>query len=65
MTAFSDFYESHEPPPSGGACSIVPAHCDGRQNGQQSGHIFHLRFFAVALAAAEAIQDGGVLWLPV
>jgi len=44
MTAFSDFYESHEPPPSGDAHSIVPAHCDGHQNGQQSGHIFHLRF---------------------
>ncbi len=44
MAAFSGFYESQEPPSSGNACGIVPAHCDGHQNGQQSGHILHLRF---------------------
>ena len=44
MAAFSDFYESHEPPPSGDACSIVPAHRNGHQNGQQSGHMLHLCF---------------------
>jgi len=43
MAAFSGFYESHKPP-SGDACGTVPAHHDGHQNGQQSGHILHLRF---------------------
>jgi len=41
MAAFSGFYESHEPPPSGDARGIVPPHHDGHQNGQQSGYIFH------------------------
>ena len=45
MVVFSGFYESHEPPPLGDARGIVPAHRDGHQNGQQSGHIFHLCFF--------------------
>jgi len=44
MAAFSGFYESHEAPPSGDARGIVPPHCDGHQNGQQSGYILHLRF---------------------
>jgi len=39
VAAFSGFYGSHEPPPSGNARGIVPAHCNGHQNGQQSGHI--------------------------
>jgi hypothetical protein len=41
MVAFSDFYESHGPPPSGDARGIVPAHRHrhGHRNGQQSGHI--------------------------
>ena len=39
MAAFSGFYESHEPPPSGNACGIVPTHRDGHRNGQQSGYI--------------------------
>ena len=43
MVAFSGFYESHEPPPSGDACGIVPAHCDGHRNSQQSGFILHRR----------------------
>ena len=42
MAAFSGFYESHEHSPSGDARGKVPAHCDGHQNGQQSGHILHL-----------------------
>ena len=25
MAAFSGFYESHKPPPSGNACGIIPA----------------------------------------
>jgi hypothetical protein len=37
------FYERHEPPPSGDARGIVPAHRDGHQNGQQSGYILHNR----------------------
>ncbi len=44
MAAFSGFYESHEPPPSGDARGIVPPHHDGHQNGQQSGYILHLCF---------------------
>ncbi len=44
MAAFSGFYESHEPPPSGNARGVVPAHRNGHRNGQQSGHILHLHF---------------------
>ena len=44
MAAFSGFYESHEPPPSGDARSIVLPHCDDHQNGQQSGYMLHRRF---------------------
>ena len=43
MAAFSGFYESHEPPPSGDARGIVPAHRDGHRNSQQSGFILHRR----------------------
>ena len=43
MEAFSGFYESHKPPPSGDARGIVPAHRDGHQNGQKSGYILHNR----------------------
>ena len=43
MVAFSGFYESHEPPPLGDVCGIVPPHHDGHQNGQQSGYILHNR----------------------
>ena len=38
---FSGFYESHEPPPSGDACGIVPPYHDGHRNGQQSGYMLH------------------------
>jgi hypothetical protein len=41
MVAFSGFYESHKPPPSGSVRGIVPPHRDGHQNGQQSGFMFH------------------------
>ena len=41
MAAFSGFYESHEPPPSGYVHGIVPPHHDGHQNGQKSGYMFH------------------------
>jgi hypothetical protein len=44
MVAFSDFYDSHEPSPLGDARGIVPPHCDGHRNGQESGNILHLRF---------------------
>ena len=33
MAAFSVFYKSQEPPPSGDARGIVPAHRDGHRNG--------------------------------
>ena len=41
MAAFSVFYESHEPPPSGDARGIVLLHRDGYQNGQKSGYMLH------------------------
>jgi len=43
MAAFSGFYESQKPPSLSDACGIVPVHCDGHQNGQQSGYILHNR----------------------
>ena len=42
MAAFSGFYESPGPPPSGDARGIVPPHHDGHWNGHQSGCILHL-----------------------
>ena len=44
FVAFRGFYEYHEPPPSSNACGIVPAHRNGHQNCQQSGHILYLHF---------------------
>ena len=44
MVAFSGFYESHEPPPSGDARGIIPSHRDGHQNGHQSEYILHRCF---------------------
>jgi hypothetical protein len=43
MVAFSGFYESHKPPPLGDAGGTVPPHCNGHQNGQQSGYMLHHR----------------------
>ena len=57
MVAFSDFYESHEPSPLGNACGIVPPHCDGHRNGQESGTFCIFVLFAVALAAAGVIRS--------
>jgi hypothetical protein len=44
MVAFSGFFERHEPPPSGDARGILPAHCNGHQNGQQNSCVLHRRF---------------------
>jgi hypothetical protein len=44
MAAFTGFYESHGPTPSGDVCGIVQAHHDGHRNGQQSGGILHHSF---------------------
>ena len=44
MAAFSDFYESHKPSPSGDAQGIVPPHRHSHQNGHQSGYVLHHRF---------------------
>jgi len=44
VVAFSGFYESHEPPPSGDARGRVPPHRNGHRNGQQRGHILHRQF---------------------
>ena len=57
MVAFSGFYESHGPPPSGDMNGIVSAYHNGHQNGQTSGHILHCHSFAVTLAAAGAIRS--------
>jgi len=54
MVAFSGFYESHKPPPSGDARGIAPPHRDDHRNGQQSGYMFIMN---VALAAAGAIRS--------
>ncbi len=43
MAAFSGFYESHKPPPSGDVRGIEPLHHDGHRNGQQRGYILLLR----------------------
>ncbi len=43
MVAFSGFYESHEPHPSGDARGILPPHCNHHRNGHQSGYILHYR----------------------
>jgi len=44
MAVFSCFCESHEPPPSVDVRGIVPPHCRGHRNGQQSGYMLHRRF---------------------
>ncbi len=53
MAAFSGFYESHEPPPSGDAYSIVPAHRDGHQIASKVGTFC---IIVVALVAVGAIR---------
>ena len=58
--AFSGFYESHEPPPLGDALSIVLTHCDGHQNGQQSGYILHRRVVVVTLVLVSQWQHSEV-----
>ena len=70
MVAFSGFYESHEPPPSGDVRGIVPPHRHGHRNGQQSGYMLHRCFFCCYHGAAREIQSEyspncGVQWLPV
>jgi hypothetical protein len=54
----------------GDACDILPTRRHGHRNGQQSGYIYIIVLFAVALVATGAIWskkllDGGVQWLPV
>ena len=39
MAAFSGFYESPGPPPSGDACGIAPSHRHANKNGQQRRYI--------------------------
>ena len=45
MVAFSGFYESHEPPPSGDVRGIVLLHRDGHRNGQQEGTFCIIVFY--------------------
>ena len=68
MAAFSGFYESHEPPPSGDARGILPLHRDGHQNGHKEGTFCNVGVLFVAMAAAGAIRseespDGSIQWL--
>ncbi len=42
MVAFSGFYESHEPPPSGDVRGIVPPHRDGHQNAMWQHYTTHI-----------------------
>jgi hypothetical protein len=58
MVAVSGFYESHVPPPSGNARSIVLPHRHGHRNGQQKGGGMLLIFVLIVfLAAAGAIRS--------
>jgi hypothetical protein len=52
MAAFSGFFESHEPPPSSDACSILPAHRDGHQKDSKIGVLCIIVLLIVVLAAA-------------
>ena len=60
MAAFSGFYESHKYLPSGDERGIVPAHCHGHQNGQQSGHILHLCFVCCRPGGRRGNTEQGV-----
>jgi hypothetical protein len=57
MVAFSGFYESHEPPPSGDARGIVPPHRNGHRNGEQSEYMCIIVELIAALAADGAIRS--------
>jgi hypothetical protein len=48
MAASSGFYQSPRPPPSGDACSIVPADRHGHQNVQQIWCIFSFLFCSLS-----------------
>ncbi len=69
MAAFSGFYESHEPPPSGDARSIVPLHRDGHRKASKEGKFCIIVVSIVAMEAAgvirsEELPDGSIQWLP-
>ena len=69
MVAFSGFFESHKPPPSGNACSILPRHHMAIETASIVGVLCIIVLLIVALAAAgpirsELLPDGGVQWLP-
>jgi hypothetical protein len=57
MVAFSGFYESHGAPPSGDVRSRVPAHRHAHQMVSKVDNFCIFVLFAVALAAAGAIQS--------
>ncbi len=57
MAAFSGFYESHEPPPSGDARSIYRRIATAIKMASKVGAFCIFILFAVALAAAEAIRS--------
>jgi hypothetical protein len=57
MVAFSGFYESPGPPPSGDALGIVPPHCDGHRMASKVGTFCIGVSLIVALAVAEAIRS--------
>jgi hypothetical protein len=57
MVAFSGFYESHGPPPSGDASGIVPPHRHGFKMTSKGGGILLIVVLIVALAAAGEIRS--------
>jgi hypothetical protein len=57
MVAFSGFYESHKPPPSGDPHGVVPLHHDDHQKDNKVGPCFIIVEVIVTLVAAWAIRN--------
>ena len=57
MVVFSGINKSPRPPPLGNVCGIVPSHCQGHQEVSKVDTFCIIVLFAVALAAAGAIQS--------
>jgi hypothetical protein len=59
MVAFSGFYESHEPPPSGNVRGIVRLHriAMAIKKASKDGTFFIVVLLIVSMAAAGAIQS--------
>jgi len=64
MTAFSGFYESHEPPPLAlsDVCSIMPGHRHSHQKGQQSWYILRCWFVCCHPGGRRGDTERVVAW---